>query len=175
MMTSVLKTKCSNNEKRRVGIMKRYHNSRNCVCIRQFALFSLWRLLCKDLMMLSFMITSCFMFFKRILKNFRSSVTISRVNKHFKQLLKGAEKKVKSGMKFQTFKIFNFETNRFTERLKQTRKMRYNADPLLKYKKHRSWDSLTTRKLNKNLFISFLYHPIIRRNYNYWWPTFACF
>jgi len=56
------------------------------------------------------------------------------MTKHFKQLLKGAAKKVKSGMQFQTFKISNFETNQFTERLKQTRKRRYdviyNVEPL---------------------------------------------
>jgi len=33
------------------------------------------------------------------LKNIRSSVTIPRATKHFKPLLKRAEKKVKSGMK----------------------------------------------------------------------------
>jgi len=42
-------------------------------------------------------------------------------------------KKVKSGMKIQTLKIFTFETNRFTEMLKQIRKRRYdviyNVDP----------------------------------------------
>jgi len=42
-------------------------------------------------------------------------------------LLKGAAKKVKSGMKFQTFEIFNFETNRFTEILEQARKMRHDV------------------------------------------------
>jgi len=73
-------------------------------------------------------------------------VTIPRVNKHFKQLLKGAAKKVKSGMKIQTFKIFNFETNRFTEMLTQTRKRRYdviyNVEPLLilKYERHPKWE-----------------------------------
>ena len=79
------------------------------------------------------------MCFKNILKHFRSSVTIPRVTKHFKQLLKDAAKKVKSGMKFQTFKIFNCETNQFTEMLKQTRKRRYNViynvEPLLKVRK----------------------------------------
>ena len=85
--------------------------------------------------MLSFRITSCFMCFNSILKNFCLSVTMLRVTMHFKQLLKGAVKKVKSGMKFQTFKIFNLETNRFTEMLKQPRKRRYdvvhNVEPLL--------------------------------------------
>jgi len=61
-------------------------------------------------------------FQKHIENFFLSSVTIPRVTTHFKQLLKGAEKKVKSGMKIQTFKIFNFETNRFTKMLKQTQK-----------------------------------------------------
>ena len=81
---------------------------------------------------------------KNCLKNFRSSVTIPRVTTHFKQLLKGAARKVKSGMTFQIFKIFNFETNRFTEILKQTRKMRYNViynvEPLSKYERHPRWE-----------------------------------
>jgi len=81
----------------------------------------------KDLMMISFMIASCFMCFKSILKNFRLSVTILRVTKHSKQVLKGAEKKIASGMKIPTFRIFSFQTNKFTEVLKQTRKMRYNV------------------------------------------------
>ena len=89
---------------------------------------------------------------KGILKDFCSSVTIPRVTKHFRQLLKRAEKKVKSGMKFQTFKIFNFETNWFTEVLKQTWKMRYNViynvEPLiiLKYERHLSWERFVDNK-----------------------------
>jgi len=65
-----------------------------------------------------------------------------RVTKHFKQLLKGVAKKVQPSMKIQTFKIFNFETNQFTEWLKQTRKRRYdviyNVELLLilKYERH---------------------------------------
>jgi len=47
------------------------------------------------------MITSCFMCFRNILKHFRSSVTIPRVTKHFKQLLESAAKKVQSGMKIK--------------------------------------------------------------------------
>ena len=48
-------------------------------------------------------------------------------------------------MKFKNFKIFNFETNQLTKRLKQTRKRRYdviyNFEPLLtlKYERHPIW------------------------------------
>jgi len=52
-------------------------------------------------------------------------MTIPGVTKHFTQLLESTEKKVKSGMKFPTFKLSNFETNRFTEMWKQTQKMKY--------------------------------------------------
>jgi len=84
-----------------------------------------------------------------------------------KQLLKGAAKKVKSGMKIQTFKMFSFETNWFTEMLKQTRKMRhnviYNVEPLLKYERHPSWERFVDSKKveQKFLFISFFIIPLI--------------
>jgi len=123
--------------------------------------------------MLSFMITSCFICFKNSLKHFRSSVTISRVTRHFKQLLEGAEEKVKSGMKIPTFKIFNLETNRFTEMLKQTRKRRSdvipNVEPLLLLKSMNDTldgrDLLTKMKSAKNFFSNYLCQPFIRIDY----------
>jgi len=44
MLTGVLTTKCFNNKKQKVGIIRRYHKNRNCVCIRHFALLLLWKL-----------------------------------------------------------------------------------------------------------------------------------
>jgi len=76
-------------------------------------------------------------------------------NKRWKVL----RKKVISGMKIQTLKITNFETNWFTELWKQTLKKRYNVIYNVESSSTLSMeitldgrDWLTKRKLNKNFF-----------------------
>ena len=70
------------------------------------------------------------------------------------------------------FKIFNIETNRFTEKLRQNRKKRndviHNVE-LLKLKSMNDTldgrDLLTKMKTAKNLFSSSLCQPFIRIDY----------
>ena len=111
MMTGVLTTKCSNNEKQRVGIIKRHYKSRNCVCIRPFALSLLWKLFMQRISDAIFYDNILFHVFQKHFEKFLFISDHTESDHALKQLLKGAAKKVKSGMKIQTFKMFSFETN----------------------------------------------------------------
>ena len=147
-MTSVLNTECSNNEKQGVGIIIRYHQRRNYVCIRQFALFSPWKLLCKEVVMLSFMITSCFRCSKSILKIFffhqwpylewpRTS------NSCWKVLRKRSNLVWKS-------KLLRYSILKQIDSLKCWNKLKkiYNVEPLLilKYERHPRWERIIDEK-----------------------------